>query len=807
MEMTTRIRESFDREWRFNEGDLPGAEAVACNDKAWRCLDLPHDWSIEGEFDEHTPAGGDGGFLPTGIGWYRKTFHVPQLMDNQKVFIEFDGIYMKGNVWVNGHDLGSHPYGYSSIHHDVTDYLKPCGEANVIAVRVDNSVQPHSRWYTGSGIYRHTWLLITHPVHVDRWGVRVTTPDISEALAQVALETTLLNHTDNSAAIIVRSEVFGPDGKRIGAAETPLQIAASRTEAVKQVVQVKAPSLWSDREPNMYQVRTVLLTKNHVAVDEVLTPFGIRKIEFDADQGFLLNDKRVKLNGVCLHHDGGCVGAAVPERVWERRLELLHRMGCNAIRMSHNPPAPELLDLCDRMGFLVMDEAFDEWKMCKGKNGIREYGYANYYDEWSETDLSLMIRRDRNHPSIVLWSVGNEILEQAIDEGSDMLKKLIDICRREDGTRPVTSGCHGIGHEPIDVKGAKEPFLEQLDVVGYNYADRWRERAETYYSDDRHRYPQRKFIGSENIGYGGVRGDYSLKRGEALPFPAPYHTRMITAERLWKFTRTYDYVAGDFMWTGIDYIGESNKWPYYQRCFGVIDTCGFPKDAYYFYQSQWTEQPMLHVFPHWNWQGREGSVIPVICFTNCDTVELFLNEKSFGVKGYRFPRFGMSERYGYYRDGVPFTTTSDLHLSWDVPYEPGTLRAVGVKGGVVVCEQVIGTTVAPAAIALECDRMILDADGSDVAHITVSILDRHGLKIPTADNEITFSVEGVGRLIGTDNGQPVCQAGFQSRVRRVFHGLCLAVVQANHTAGEIHVTASSAGLESCTLIIRTQASQ
>ena len=575
------------------------------------------------------------------------------------------------------------------------------------------------------------------------------------------------------------------------------------------------PDLWSVTAPYLYRVRSTVRVGQQI-VDEYDTRFGIREAIFDADRGFLLNGEHVKLNGVCLHHDAGPVGAAVPERVWERRFELLRDMGCNAIRTSHNPPAPEFLDLCDRMGFLVMNEAFDEWKAGKGQ--VRGNGYSRIYDEWHERDVTDFVRRDRNHASVVLWSCGNEISDQLSEHGVEILRELIAIFHREDPTRPVTAGCDQIAAEP---KAAPVEFLSLLDIVGYNYADRWRERRELYYSIDKLAHPNWRMIGTESSGMGGPRGDY---RG-LLP-PAPGQAAAVAAvggamggrgfgrgsgrgldtEELWRFVRTHDYVAGDFMWTGIDYLGEAGG-PSRGATAGVIDSCGFPKDGYYFYQSQWTEKPVLHLFPHWNWKGREGQFVPVTCYTNCDSVELFLNGKSVGVKGYNFPRYGMQGRYGQYAPAPQGAarTTNDLHLAWDVPYEPGTLKAVGMKGGKAVAEVEISTTGDPAAIALAADRETIRADRRDVVHITVKVLDAEGRMHPDADNEITFGIEGEGKLIGVDNGNMAeMAADFKGKSRRASHGMCLAIVQSSAKAGQVHFTATSPGLKSATLAIATK---
>lgn len=797
-----RIRDSFDFGWKFFKGDAPGAEQPGFADAGWRTLDLPHDWSIEGPFTQDAAASGSGGYAPTGIGWYRKRFHLPAAYSGRKIRIGFDGVYQNSEVWINGRYLGKRPFGYISFSYDLTPHLT-AGE-NVIAVRVDNSKQPGSRWYSGSGIYRHTWLTALGDVHIPQWGTFVTTPRVSPDAAALQVQTRVRNAGTAAADCTLTSAIVGPDGRVLAAAESARQIAAGDGYLFDQQVRIDKPALWSVETPAMHTLRSTVQIGGKV-VDEYETPFGIREAVFDADRGFLLNGKHVKLNGVCLHHDGGAVGAAVPERVWERRLQLLKEMGCNAIRTSHNPPAPEFLDLCDRLGFLVMAEAFDEWRVPKGQIG--PYGYSQYFDQWHERDVTDFVHRDRNHPSIVLWSAGNEIGDQTAPRGVETLRELISIFHREDPTRLVTAGCDQIAAEP---KSAPQEFLELLDVVGYNYVDRWRDRREKYYSIDRAAYPRRRVIGTESSGMGGVRGDYR----SLLPSPAPAAPargfgmargmRGLDTEQLWRFVSTHDYVAGDFMWTGIDYLGEA-FWPTKSGSAGVIDTCGFPKDGYYFYQSQWTEKPVLHLFPHWTWKGHEGEFLPVLCYTNCDTVELFLNGKSVGLKGYAFPRPGMEQRYGTYpaRARVP-RTTNDLHLAWDVPYQPGTLKAVGMKDGKIVIEREIATAGDAARLAVLVDRDAIRADRRDVAHVTVQVLDSKGRVVPDSDPEIVFDVQGDGRLIGVDSGDPASHESFQSNRRKAFHGIALAMVQSTARAGQIRVTASAAGLEGAAVTIATK---
>lgn len=796
-----RSRESFDFGWRFLKGDATGAEELAFNDADWRTVDLPHDWSIEGPFRQDAPSSGAGGYLPTGIGWYRKRFRLPEGGHDRMVTIEFDGVYQNSEVWINGHPLGLRPYGFIPFAYELTPHLNWSGE-NVIAVRVDNSRQTNCRWYSGSGIYRHTWLLTTAPLRVAYWGTQVTTSQVSANAATVQVKTKVANAQRTASVCNLVTAILDAQGKTVQTKEAQQEIGAGETFEFVQELAVDRPNLWSPANPALYTVRSTV-QENGAVVDVYETPVGLRRAEFDAEHGFLLNGEPVKLNGVCLHQEAGCVGSAVPEAVWARRLNLLRAMGCNAIRTSHNPYAAEFLDLCDQMGFLVMAEAFDEWRIAKGQV---KYGYHLYFDEWHVRDVQAMLHRDRNHPSIVLWSAGNEVPDQSAEDGAQTLRGLLKIFHREDPTRPVTVACDRIASEPPS-NTVRPEFLSLLDVVGYNYVDRWRDRADKYYAIDHAAFPNRRVIGTESGAMGGIRGDYRyLFPAEETPIQRRFlmpTNRALDVEELWQFVRTYEYVAGDFMWTGIDYLGEA-FWPFKGAPAGAIDTCGFPKDGYFFYQSQWTAQPMIHLFPHWNWKGREGAVIPVTCYTNCDTVELFVNGKSFGEKGYEFPRLGMEGRYGNYPARArALRTTSDLHLSWDVPYEAGTLKAVGKKDGQVVTTVEVATTGEAAVIALLPDRTSLTADRRDVAHVVVEIRDAQGRKVPTADQPITFAVEGEGKLIGVDNGDPESHEDYKAAVRKAFNGLCLAVVQTTAQTGTIRVTASSPGLAPATVTLTT----
>ena len=798
---SVRMRSVFDTDWKFHRDDIAGGQNPDLDDAGWQGVTLPHDWSIEGPIDENHPSGWGGGFLPGGVGWYRKSFAVPAEQRGKRFVVEFDGVYKNCDVWLNGQHLGFHPYGYTSFQYDLTPQLRFGDESNVLAVRVDDTGQPDARWYTGAGIYRHVWLTVTNDLHVAQWGTTIRTPLVSPEIARIQVLTHVKNDGAERQIAALTTKIIDAAGETVASAmTTPMDPSGTvgRRYAIEpgaenefvQHIPLRNPRLWSVEDPYLYRVVSEVKVDDTV-VDVYETPLGVRDARFDIDRGFLLNGEPVKTNGVCIHHEAGAVGAAVPDRVLERRLEVLKAMGCNAIRHSHYPPAPELLDMCDRMGFLVMDEAFDEWRQAR-----YTYGSHMHFDVTGLDDLRSMLRRDRNHPSVVIWSVGNEIPEQNRAEGVQILRELMAVVREEDPTRAVTSACDLIA----SLDATLPEFCELLDVVGYNYVDRWGERRERYYDPDRERYPSRKMIGTEHSAIGGPRGDYSAEGS----WYGPYHTRMISAEQLWRFTALHDYVAGDFMWTGIDYLGEA-RWPHKNSSSGVIDTCGFPKDGYYFYQSQWTKEPMLHVFPHWNWAGREGEVIPVVCYTNCETVELFLNGKSFGKKRYAFPRPGMVGLDWYSATRPPRDlTTADLHLTWDVPYEPGTLRLVGRKGDEVVCVQEIVTTGEPAALSLSVDRSEIAADGRDVVHVTVRVLDAQGRFVPTADSPVTYKVEGAGRLIAVDNGNPTDHGSYQANGRRAFNGLGLAVVQSSGSAGQIRVTASSPGLSEASVTVEAR---
>lgn len=778
----SRQRILFDGDWKFSLGDSKGAEKTGFNDNSWRLLNLPHDWSIEGEYDEHATTKGSGGYLPTGIGWYRKHFRLPATTQNLQ--IEFDGVYMNSEVWINGHYLGKHVNGYNSFFYDITLYAK--NGDNMIAVKVDNSVQTNSRWYSGSGIYRHVWLTVVNPLHISQWGTYITTTHADSLSATLSVSTRIENNGMATDRAVLRSQIVDGNGKTVAEADTLIPLRTGEKNEISQQLNVPKPLLWSVGTPLLYTLRSSVILNNKT-VDNMTTPFGVRTIVYDARRGFLLNGEQVKMKGVCLHHDAGALGTAVPVQVWERRLRLLKEMGCNAIRTSHNAVAPEFLDLCDRMGFLVMDEPFDEWEETKSNTTS---AYHLYFRKNWKDDVTAFIHRDRNHPAVVIWSAGNEIPDQSTVRGQEVLRQLLDVFHAEAPDRPVTTANDRIA---ADDNPALLPFLEMEDVVGYNYVDRWHKRRELYYSMDKLDHPDWKMIGTENVSVGGIRGAYFPDSNHPGYRPL-YTSSMIRTEQLWKFTAIHDYVCGDFMWTGIDYLGEA-RWPGRSSNSGVLDLAGFPKDGYYFYQSQWTKKPMIHLFPHWNWKEKEGQVIPVLAYSNCDAVELFLNGKSYGEKKLEFPRPGTSGSWANYDKPPLNAATADLHLSWDVPYEPGTLKAVGKINGKIVCTETVRTAGEPAALQLTADKDTLRANGQDVVHLKIEIVDANGVVVPDADNKVAFTVQGEARIIGVENGNSMDHTRPKGTTKNAFNGLILGIIQSTQRKGAIIVTVASSDIQ------------
>lgn len=807
---TCRERINLGDCWRFHNGDEPEAVDVNFEDTGWQLLDLPHDWAIEGNFSKDNPSGTGGGALPGGIGWYRKTF-VPEKADSDMKFrIVFDGIYMNSEVYLNGILLGRRPYGYITFSYDLTPHLK-WGEKNVLAVRVDNSEQPNSRWYSGCGIYRNVWLVKTEAVHVGEWGTYVTAPVVNKSKAIVRVQTTVSNETDVDTKVTVCSSLFDAEGKCVAKTDTLCRVGGQADAVAVQLLSVADPHRWDVESPYLYTLVTELMDGEH-CIDRYETITGIRSFKFDAQKGFVLNGKPTKINGVCMHHDLGCLGAAVNMRAIERQLEILKEMGCNGIRCSHNPPAPELLDLCDQMGFIVMDEAFDMWRKKK-----TAHDYARYFNDWHERDLHDFIMRDRNHPSIFMWSIGNEVLEQWSHANADTLsleeanlilnfghsknmlakeeemsvnslltKKLADIVRELDPTRPVTAGCN----EP-------NPFNHlfksgALDIIGYNYHN-------INILDLPKNFPSKPFIITESNSTLATRGYYKMPSDKEFIWPErwdkPFYDPSFscssydnchapwgnTHEETLKLIRDNDFISGQYVWTGFDYIGEPTPfgWPAHSSYFGIVDLAGFPKDAYYLYQSEWSKKQVLHLFPHWNW--KPGQVVDMWCYyNNADEVELFVNGKSQGVKS---------------------KTPINLHAIWRVKFEPGKVKVIARKNGKVVGEKEICTASKPTQIRLTPDRSQLTANGKDLSFITVEILDKDGNLCPNADNLVNFKVEGDIFIAGVDNGSPISMEHFKANKRRTFYGKCLVVIQNQGKQGTAHLVATSNGLQSANVKI------
>ena len=780
-----RTTELFTKAWHFNLGDVQDGKNPSLDDSQWRLLDLPHDWSIEGKFSKDNPAGFSGGALPGGIGWYRKAFTIPESNKNKLTFIQFDGVYRNSKVWINGHFLGIRPYGYSSFLYEITPFLKYGKDKNVLAVKVDNSQQPNSRWYSGSGIYRNVWLITTENVFVNHWGTFVTTPEVSDEFAKVSVKTKIRNASPQDESIILKTVLLDRKGREVATAKSDAIIPNESIYEIDQDLIVKNPQLWSVDIPNLYKAVSTVEHRNKVS-DKYTTTFGIRTFRFDVDKGFFLNGKNMKILGVCNHHDLGCLGAAINTRALERQLEMLKSMGCNGIRTSHNPPAPELLDLCDRMGFIIMDEAFDMWAKEKTK-----YDYHIDYPEWHKRDLEDMVLRDRNHPSVFIWSIGNEVSEQwdkKDPSGMAITKELTAIVKNLDTTRPVTSNMNEWSPEnPLKKSGA-------LDLIGFSYDQKEYRLFPT-------QYPGKKMIGSETTSALETRGHYDMPSDSIRRWPMrwdsvfkngnPDNTVSAydnvsapwggTHEEVWKEIKKYDFMSGMFIWTGFDYLGEPTpyEWPSRSSYFGIIDLAGFPKDVYYMYQSEWTRKPVLHIFPHWNWKN--GQTIDVCAYTNCDSVELFLNNRSMGVEK---------------KDG------DKLHLMWRLIYEPGTVKAKGWRGKDVLSAE-LKTAGTSAKVILEPDRKVITADGRDLSFVTVKLVDDKGTLVPNADNLVHFKISGEGKIVGVDNGSETDLDLFKVDDHKAFNGLALVVIQSTDKVGKIRLEATSDGLKGSGVSIET----
>lgn len=778
----------FNRDWLFQLGD-------SIVETEWRAIDLPHDWAIEGKFSLDNPSGTSGGALPGGIGWYRKSFSIDKDLKGKRVFLDFDGAYMNASVSVNGHHLGTRPYGYASFSHDITDCLANGGN-NVVTVKVDNAEQPNSRWYSGCGIYRNVWLRIVNDSHIAKDGTFITSRADS-----LFIETDINGPTDN---LMLRHSVIAPDGTLVATSSKEL---GGKND--HQSIKIDSPILWDVNSPKLYTVISSLVDMTDGSVADVyITTTGFRSFNFDPERGFSLNGNPVKINGVCLHHDAGALGAVVNKSAIRRQLSLLKDMGCNAIRCSHNPPAPELLDLCDELGFLVMDESFDMWRKRKSA-----HDYSRYFDRWHERDLDDLVRRDRNHPSVIMWSIGNEVLEQWTSaradtlsiaeanlilnfghseeelaaEASDMsvnsllTRKLANRVRSLDPTRPITAGCN----EP---RPSSHLFRSgALDIIGYNYHNGWIPKVPE-------NFPGKPFILTESNSGIMTRGYYKMPADSVDIWPArwdiPFFDTSLACssydnchvpwgnshEESLKIIRDNDFVSGQFVWTGFDYLGEPTpyNWPARSSYFGIIDLAGFPKDVYYLYQSEWRNDiNVLHLLPHWNWNP--GQQIDVWAYyNNADEVELFIN--------------GVSQ-------GIASKTPDRLHAAWKVDYVPGKLSAVSRRNGEEVAVAEIVTSQLPHHIRLTPDRDRIAADGKDLCYVTAEIVDIDGNICPWASDNITFEVEGAAFNAGVDNGSPISLEPFKSSHRKAFYGKALLIAQnSRECSGDIIIRAAAPGL-------------
>jgi len=789
------------------EGDL-GADVAytqpGFDDHAWRSLTLPQDWGVEGAFKPE--LSGDTGRLPwAGVGWYRKHFTVAAEDQGKQVRLEIDGAMAYATVWLNGKFVGGWPYGYSSFCLDLTPFIKAGGD-NVVAIRLDNPLNS-SRWYPGGGIYRNVWLLKTGAIHVGQWGTFVTTPEVAKTAAKVNLKVKVDNNSPGETTVQVGTEIYALDaaGQKTGkavaaAAPVALKVAANSTEICELRTEIKTPTLWSIKTPFRYAAVTTIEQAGKV-VDRYETPFGVRTIQFTADRGFLLNGEHVPMNGACDHHDLGALGSAINTRALERQIELLKEMGGNAIRTSHNPPAPELLDACDRLGMVVMDEAFDCWARQKTQND-----YHLLFADWQEKDVRMLVRRDRNHPCVILWSIGNEIPEQGSPAGVVIGTELAGIVHSEDTTRPVTAACN-------DGNAAFNGFQKVVDVFGYNYKPKG-------YAKAREANPGLALFGSETASTVSSRGVYTFpvaegfgavinqgrRRGTNGPAEPPpgldVAAHQVSSYDLyyppWATSPDSEFsgqehtpsVAGEFVWTGFDYLGEPTPWgggndPSRSSYFGIIDLAGFKKDRFYLYQAHWRpDYPMAHIVPHWSWPDRVGQVTPVMVYTSGDEAELFLNGKSLGKK---------TKKQFEYR------------VRWDdVVYQPGELKAIAYKNGKRWAADRMQTAGAAAKLEGQADRAKILADGKDLSYVTVTVTDNKGVPVPRAKNHIKFEVQGPAEIVATDNGDATSFEPFQAPEHDAFNGLALAIVRAKAgQAGTIKLTAKADGLKTASVSLQS----
>lgn len=771
-------KQLFDYDWKFNLGDVPKAGAKDYDDKNWRSLNLPHDWSIEGKINPKNPASGDGGFLPTGIGWYRKTFFIPSIWKGKRISIYFEGVYMNSEVFINGKSLGIHPYGYTAFTYDLTPYLD-LEKDNLIAVRVDNSKQKNCRWYSGSGIYRHVWMVVTDPVHVANWGTFITTSGVSAVKATVQVKTLLKNEADIAQNLVLRTDITGENSKIAGTGRVKVSLVANSEKEITQNITVLKPLLWTPETPHLYQARLQVIKNNYI-VDYTKTDFGIRSIKFTAGEGFQLNEKTVKINGGCVHHDNGCLGAAAFDRAEERRVEILKAAGFNAIRTSHNPPSESFLAACDKLGMMVIDEAFDGWRTAKN-----EYDYSIYFNDWWQRDLESMVLRDRNHPSIIMWSIGNEIIERKKPEAVETAKMLANCIHRLDPARPVTSAMTTWDKE----WEMFDPLMAAHDIAGYNY-QLYRAAA------DHARVPSRIIVQTES-------------------YPRDAFAN-------WKLVQNNNYIIGDFVWTALDYLGESGigRWyysgeasnshssselfPYHGSYCGDIDLTGWRKPISHYRSMLYNDNEKLYMavrepepepleikvtpwaiwptWESWTWPGYEGKDLQVEVYSKYPRVRLYLDQKLIGEK--------------------ETTEAQEFKATFTVPYTDGKLSAAGIKGDKEMETVVLKTAGSAASIKLTADHSTILANGQDLSFVNIQVLDNNGILQPNADNRLQFSIDGPGMIAGVDNGNPKDTDPYSGITRKSWHGRALVVIRSTKSAGNIKLTVRSPGLSDALVTIK-----
>jgi len=789
--------------WRFTQADDTAAMEPLYDDSSWELVTVPHDWAITGPFDRRhdlqtvavtqdgekkatLKTGRSGGLPYIGTGWYRTTFNTTP---GHMVSLLFDGAMSEARVWVNGHEVGEWPFGYNSFHFDVTRYLNDDGRGNQLAVRLEN--KPFSsRWYPGAGLYRNVHVIETDSIHVPVWGTHVTTPHVGDGFATVKLLIKVVNSIDRN--IIVKTDVLSPDGEIVATRTTRGRV--NHGLPVEQNFEIKEPRLWSPETPWLYTARSTVSLGDGNVVDRYDTRFGIRTIEVIPERGFFLNGKLRKFQGVCNHHDLGPLGAAVNRAALRHQLTLLKDMGCDAVRTSHNMPAPELVELCDEMGFMMMIEPFDEWDIAKCQNG-----YHRYFDEWAERDMVNMLHNYRNHPSVVMWSIGNEVPTQCSDAGYKVAEFLQDICHREDPTRPVTCGMDQV------TCVLENGFASMIDIPGLNY--RTHRYVEAYEN-----LPQGVVLGSETASTVSSRGVYKfpvIVSDNAMyedHQSSGYDTESCSWSNIpdvdFALAEDYPWTMGQFVWTGFDYLGEpspynTDAWPSHSSLFGIIDLASIPKDRYYLYRSQWNRvDTTLHIVPHWTWPGREGKTIPVMVYSSFPEAELFINGRSQG----RQHLWSAGEAAS---SSDPMSLLRRYRLMWmDAVYEPGEIKVVAYDAdGMVACERVLKTAGKPYALKLECGVDGLRADGEDLAYVTVSVVDREGNRCPDDSRLVKFKVTGNGSYRASANGDATSLDLFHLPQMHLFSGRCTAIVQSSGTPGAVTLKATASGLVAATLTI------